>query len=99
MGNANVVVRRRQFGQNYILGEVSVNGSLVGKTLEYPWRDNVRWDEDKPKGVSSLSHELHSRGRLLGDTSGRSHKPFRRRAVEAGTLRSNQSNCDTISCW
>ncbi len=44
----NIILRRTHFGATYTLGELSVNGIPVGRTLEYPWRGNAAWS-NKPE--------------------------------------------------
>jgi hypothetical protein len=47
MTDINIVILRSQFGNNYILGDLFLNNEWIGKTLEYPWRQNEGWSENE----------------------------------------------------
>jgi len=52
VSSVNVVVHRTEFGSTYVLGDLLVNGQRIGRTLEYPWRGNTKWNADKSKGAN-----------------------------------------------
>ena len=60
MANVNVSVHRREFGETFIIGDLFVNGRLIGKTLEYPWRGNTAWNSESKQGKQFPPSELRA---------------------------------------
>jgi len=65
MPDFSIVIRRKYFGDNYILGDLFLNGHWIGMTLEYPWRDNSGWNARKSVaanyvGVSCLRDGVYT---------------------------------------
>jgi hypothetical protein len=49
MASINVVMHRRQWGETFVIGDLNVDGTRIGSTLEYPWRHDAKWAPGKKK--------------------------------------------------
>src|SRR2546425_12913337 len=55
MPDFTIVIRRKQFGGNYVLGDLFLNGHWIGMTFEYPWRGNRAWNARESAAASYVS--------------------------------------------
>lgn len=70
----NVVLKRTHFAENYTLGVLKVDGVVIGRTLEYPWRDNTPWNDKLSKKVNLLRVSGIREGVYRGELVGKCNK-------------------------